>query len=193
MLTAVQVRMARAALGWGVRDLAAKADVNANTVTRIENGCDATVGVLTRLKEALENAGIVFLDPGESKGDGFGVRLLPEIDGWLVNLEEGWARSSRALVTFSHDFDGTRSIGPMAPLGNDNFAEGEALDLGKQAMTAVSKALRQRAGMAMRGLADDERRMKLQTLRDAVEEGIRSGRAKGASIDRILAALDREA
>ena len=33
--------MARAAVGWGVRELAEKAGVTANTVTRIENGADA--------------------------------------------------------------------------------------------------------------------------------------------------------
>ena len=37
-MKAVQVRMARAAVGWGVRELAEKAGVTANTVTRIENG-----------------------------------------------------------------------------------------------------------------------------------------------------------
>jgi hypothetical protein len=38
---AVQLRMARAAVGWGVRGLAEKAGVTANTVARIENGADA--------------------------------------------------------------------------------------------------------------------------------------------------------
>ena len=41
MVTGAQIRMARAALRWGVRDLAKKAEVNANTITRIENGADA--------------------------------------------------------------------------------------------------------------------------------------------------------
>ena len=37
-MKAIQLRMARAAAGWGVRELAKKAGVTANTVTRIENG-----------------------------------------------------------------------------------------------------------------------------------------------------------
>jgi transcriptional regulator with XRE-family HTH domain len=37
-MNAVQLRMARAALRWGVRELAERAGVTANTVTRIENG-----------------------------------------------------------------------------------------------------------------------------------------------------------
>jgi DNA-binding XRE family transcriptional regulator len=42
-MKAIQLRMARAAVGWGVRELAKKAGVTANTVTRIENGagCEA--------------------------------------------------------------------------------------------------------------------------------------------------------
>ena len=41
MISSAQLRMARAAMRWGVRELAAKAGVTANTVTRIENGADA--------------------------------------------------------------------------------------------------------------------------------------------------------
>ncbi len=37
MLTGTQVRMARAAVGWGVRELAEKAKINPNTVSRIDN------------------------------------------------------------------------------------------------------------------------------------------------------------
>ena len=37
-MRAIQIKMARAAVGWGVRELAKKAGVTANTVTRIENG-----------------------------------------------------------------------------------------------------------------------------------------------------------
>ena len=36
MLTPIQIRMARAALGWGVRDLAKKAGLAPNTVSRFE-------------------------------------------------------------------------------------------------------------------------------------------------------------
>ena len=77
MVTGVQIRMARAALGWGVRDLAAKAEVNANTVTRIENGADALAGTLTKIQRALEAAGVEF-----TNGEAPGVRLpkSPEDD-----------------------------------------------------------------------------------------------------------------
>ena len=55
-MKAVQLKMARAAVGWGVRDLAKKAGVTANTVTRIENGADAKQSTMDKLQHALEAA-----------------------------------------------------------------------------------------------------------------------------------------
>jgi transcriptional regulator with XRE-family HTH domain len=69
-MKAVQVRMARAAVGWGVRELAKKAGVTANTVTRIENGSDAKQSTMDALQRALEAAGIEF-----TNGEQPGVRL----------------------------------------------------------------------------------------------------------------------
>lgn len=69
-MKAIQLRMARAAVGWGVRELAEKAGVTANTVTRIENGADAKQSTIDRLQRALEAAGVEF-----TNGDQPGVRL----------------------------------------------------------------------------------------------------------------------
>ena len=69
-MKAIQLRMARAAVGWGVRELAKKAGVTANTVTRIENGADAKQSTMDRLQCALEAAGVEF-----TNGDQPGVRL----------------------------------------------------------------------------------------------------------------------
>jgi transcriptional regulator with XRE-family HTH domain len=69
-MKAIQLRMARAAVGWGVRDLARRAGVNANTVTRIENGADAKQSTMDKLQRALESAGMEF-----TNGDQPGVRL----------------------------------------------------------------------------------------------------------------------
>jgi transcriptional regulator with XRE-family HTH domain len=71
-MKAVQLKMARAAVGWGVRELAKKAGVTANTVTRIENGADAKQSTMDRLQQALEGAGVEFID---ENGGGPGVRL----------------------------------------------------------------------------------------------------------------------
>jgi transcriptional regulator with XRE-family HTH domain len=69
-MKAIQLRMARAAVGWGVRELAKEAGVTANTITRIENGADAKQSTIERLRSALEAAGIEF-----TNGDQPGVRL----------------------------------------------------------------------------------------------------------------------
>jgi transcriptional regulator with XRE-family HTH domain len=66
-MKAIQLRMARAAVGWGVRELAEKAGVTANTVTRIENGADAKQSTMDALQRALEAAGVEFTN-GEQPG-----------------------------------------------------------------------------------------------------------------------------
>ena len=64
--------MARAALGWGVRELASKAELAANTVSRYENGSDAYGETLTKIQRAFEQAGIIFIDEND---EGPGVRI----------------------------------------------------------------------------------------------------------------------
>lgn len=191
MLNSSQVRMARAALGWGVRDLAQKADVNVNTVTRIEKGGKATIGVLTRVQDALESAGIVFLEPGQIKGDGYGVRVLPNIDGWLVNLDEGWARNERLLVSVHHADDGSMQACGATPL-TEPMTHDEYAELVGKAMAAVNGALRQRGGRISRLPPELERQVKLRRLREAVAESERSGIVPDASVRSIIEELDRE-
>jgi hypothetical protein len=45
---------------WGVRELAEKAGVTANTVTRIKNGADAKQSTMDAPRRALEAAGVEF-------------------------------------------------------------------------------------------------------------------------------------
>ncbi len=71
MITCDQIKMARAALGWGVRELAKISEVAANTVSKIENGSDARVSTLMRIQAAFETAGIEFIS---ENGGGVGVR-----------------------------------------------------------------------------------------------------------------------
>ena len=72
LMRAVHLRMARIALGLGVRELAAKAGVTANTITRIEKGADARQSTIDRLRAVLQTAGVEFID---ENGGGPGVRL----------------------------------------------------------------------------------------------------------------------
>ncbi len=68
----IQCKMARAALGLGVRELADLAGVSKMTVSRFENGKDGYASTGARLKGALEAQGIDFLP---ENGGGPGVRL----------------------------------------------------------------------------------------------------------------------
>ena len=65
--------MARAALQWGVRDLASRAGISANTVARFENGHHVpNSATLKVIRLAFEAAGIEF-----TNGEAPGVRLHP--------------------------------------------------------------------------------------------------------------------
>ncbi|WP_245482492.1 MULTISPECIES: helix-turn-helix domain-containing protein [unclassified Mesorhizobium] len=71
-MTPVQCRMARAALDWGVLDLAREADVSTQTIVRLERGDALKQPTLDRIREAFEDAGVEFIP--ENSG-GLGVRL----------------------------------------------------------------------------------------------------------------------
>lgn len=72
IITAIQTKMARAATGLGVRELAEQAGVSPNTVARLERGEDLKNTTLTAIRAALEAAGVEFID---ENGGGAGVRL----------------------------------------------------------------------------------------------------------------------
>ncbi|MBO6725543.1 MAG: hypothetical protein JJ911_07785 [Rhizobiaceae bacterium] len=78
-MTGSQLKAARALADVGQVALAAAAGVNVNTIRNMEAAGDAIVRVrldtLLRVQEALEATGVIFLDAGEVKGGGPGVRL----------------------------------------------------------------------------------------------------------------------
>jgi len=61
-LSPVQSKMARVALGWGIRDLARIAKVSADTVSRLERGEQLRQRTLADLRAVFESTGIEFLD-----------------------------------------------------------------------------------------------------------------------------------
>ena len=87
-VTSAQVRMARAALNWTVRDLAEATGLHRNTITNIEVGRYAgNQDSLEQSESVFRNGGIEFLVDN-------GVRLLkPE-----VTREGGADRESRRLA-----------------------------------------------------------------------------------------------
>jgi predicted transcriptional regulator len=74
MITPRQIRAARALLGWSQQQLADKAIVSLNALTRLEKGkVDSRVSTLTAIEKTLTKAGIEFLPVGE-KGEGVRLR-----------------------------------------------------------------------------------------------------------------------
>lgn len=71
-IAAIQVKMARVAVGWGVRKLADAAKVSPNTITRLERGETLQGRTLDAIRRALEDAGVEFIP---ENGGGAGVRL----------------------------------------------------------------------------------------------------------------------
>ncbi|MBL6431878.1 MAG: helix-turn-helix domain-containing protein [Alphaproteobacteria bacterium] len=63
--------MARAAVGWGVRDLAKNAGVAADTVSRLERGEESNPHPRRNPRRA-GRSGVIFI---EENGEGAGVRL----------------------------------------------------------------------------------------------------------------------
>jgi transcriptional regulator with XRE-family HTH domain len=61
-LSPVQSKMARVALGWGVRDLAHTTKVASDTISRLERGEQLRDRTLDDIRAAFEAAGIEFLD-----------------------------------------------------------------------------------------------------------------------------------
>lgn len=72
-MNAAQCKMARAATGLGVRDLAVAASVSPNTIARLERGETIRDTTVAAIRAALEAAGVVFL-PENGNGPGVALR-----------------------------------------------------------------------------------------------------------------------
>jgi transcriptional regulator with XRE-family HTH domain len=76
MLSGIQIRAARALLGWNQARLAEQAGLSVITVKRLEAAGEdihAHFATILKVKTAFEDAGVLFL--GEESGLGYGVRL----------------------------------------------------------------------------------------------------------------------
>ncbi|MCW2273319.1 helix-turn-helix domain-containing protein [Rhodoblastus acidophilus] len=72
MVTSAQIRAARGLLNWTVRDLAERAGVHRNTVTRAETDATGPGHATSAICTTLEAAGVEFIP---ENGGGAGVRL----------------------------------------------------------------------------------------------------------------------
>jgi len=74
MITPRQIRAARAILGWSQQQLADKAIVSLNAVTRLEKGkVDSRTSTVAAIEKALIKAGVEFL-AADVKGEGVRLR-----------------------------------------------------------------------------------------------------------------------
>jgi transcriptional regulator with XRE-family HTH domain len=75
MIAPLQVRLARTALGWGVRERAAAAGISPSTVQRFESGIGGMqTRTLDRVEQALEEGGVIFISADASGGPGVRLR-----------------------------------------------------------------------------------------------------------------------
>jgi ribosome-binding protein aMBF1 (putative translation factor) len=75
MITAEQIRAARALLKWSAQDLADEVGMSWRTIQRLESGSGIPPSLsktLENIRRTLESAGVIFID---ENGGGPGVRL----------------------------------------------------------------------------------------------------------------------
>lgn len=77
-MDALQLKMARVALGFTVRQAAEASGVSHGTITRIEAGETLKESTIQKVRAALEAAGVIFI---AENGAGPGVRLQKRSEG----------------------------------------------------------------------------------------------------------------
>ena len=76
MISGKQIRAARALLGWKQRELAAAASLSEVSIKNAERGVvDSRGSTLNAIQRAFDRAGVIFLDTGDTRNGGPGVRL----------------------------------------------------------------------------------------------------------------------
>jgi transcriptional regulator with XRE-family HTH domain len=76
VISGAQIRAARALVGMTQRDLAAASGISEISIKNIERGAtDPRASTLAAIQKALGQAGVVFLDHGDVRDGGLGVRL----------------------------------------------------------------------------------------------------------------------
>lgn len=77
MITPAQIRAARALIGWKQSELAGAAGISEISIKNIERGAvDARASTIAAIQSAFRVAGVAFLEPGDTRDGGHGVRLI---------------------------------------------------------------------------------------------------------------------
>ena len=76
MISGKQIRAGRALLGWNQRELAAAAGLSEVSIKNAEREVvDSRGSTLNAIQRAFDRAGVIFLDTGDTRYGGPGVRL----------------------------------------------------------------------------------------------------------------------
>jgi predicted transcriptional regulator len=76
MITRAQIRAARALIRWSQTDLAHASGVSQVAIKNLERGStDPRLSTLSSVQAAFDQAGVVFLEPGDLRDGGAGVRF----------------------------------------------------------------------------------------------------------------------
>ena len=118
-VTSAQVRMARAALNWTVRDVAKATGLHRNTIMNIEIGrYGGTRDSLGLIERAFQKAGIEFLPQS-------GVRFHePEVTS---GIRQETARTGASKAEFSLPYDMKKATSTLEPLSSGQIRAGRAL------------------------------------------------------------------
>jgi transcriptional regulator with XRE-family HTH domain len=76
MITPGQIKAARALIGWTQAGLAEASGISEISIKKIETGAtDPRSSTLAAIQAAFNDAGVVFLEPGDTRDGGPGVRM----------------------------------------------------------------------------------------------------------------------
>lgn len=76
VITPAQIRAARSLAGWSQKELSEHCGLSEIAIKNIERGrSDPRSSTLAAIVKAFDEAGVVFLQPGDMRGGGAGVRL----------------------------------------------------------------------------------------------------------------------
>jgi len=97
VITPAQIRAARALIGWTQTDLAQASGVSEIAIKNLERGAtDPRVSTVNNIQAAFDRAGIIFLDPGDTRDGGRGVRLTQRDRRQRTELKEQKSKRPKA-------------------------------------------------------------------------------------------------
>jgi|HubBroStandDraft_3_1064219.scaffolds.fasta_scaffold551826_2 predicted transcriptional regulator len=95
MITRAQIRAARALVGWTQADLAQASRLSQVAIKNLERGStDPRLSTINSIETAFDQVGVMFLDAGDTRDGGIGVRLNADSDDVARSFRDHVARCS---------------------------------------------------------------------------------------------------